>query len=256
MTSLLKKFHNYIKRKGFRLKLNQPLFWFFYTFQVPDLTRTFKQKIRPGMIVLDVGAHIGYYSLVSSRLVGKRGKVYAFEPEQENYNYLKENLRLTPHKNITIEKKAISINNDDLKLYISFDNPSDHQTYSDKTGREAHKIKAVSIDEYLQKENYKADFIKMDIQGFEAQVLPGMKKTLMKNEDIIFLTEFWAYGIAQSGSDPKKYLSNLQDMGFKFYKVLNCRVEEKPSSIMQILALCKEGEKKNNYFHIDLLCNR
>lgn len=85
----------------------------------PKTTSLFKKVIREGDIVVDVGAHIGYYTLLASRLVGDTGKVYAFEPEPRNYDLLLKNLELNNVKNVVAIKKAVSNKKGTLKFYLS-----------------------------------------------------------------------------------------------------------------------------------------
>jgi len=69
-------------------------------------TKLFKKYIKENMGVIDIGANIGYYSLLAAKLVGKNGKVYAFEPETANYKMLLKNIEINGYKNIVSEQKA------------------------------------------------------------------------------------------------------------------------------------------------------
>ena len=83
----------------------------------------FKRMVKPNMVVVDVGAHIGYYTLIASRIVGQGGKVFAFEPEPSNYNNLIQNVEMNKCKNVLTIEKAVSDNEDKAFLYVS-DNAS------------------------------------------------------------------------------------------------------------------------------------
>src|SRR5688572_13621160 len=75
-------------------------------------TRLFRELIRPGMVVVDVGANIGYFSLLASTLVGPTGRVYAFEPDPVNCALLRKNVRLNRVTNIEVIESALSDNED------------------------------------------------------------------------------------------------------------------------------------------------
>jgi hypothetical protein len=74
----------------------------------PNLTGLFKQAMEEGMVVVDVGAHIGYYTLIAAKLVGTKGKVYAFEPEPSNYRLLVRNIYENRYENVVAIPKAVA----------------------------------------------------------------------------------------------------------------------------------------------------
>ncbi len=73
-----------------------------------DYFNVLKQNIHTGDTVVDIGANIGYYTLLMSNLVGNGGKVFAFEPEPKNFEILQKNLELNQIKNVIVEQKAVS----------------------------------------------------------------------------------------------------------------------------------------------------
>ena len=73
-------------------------------------TQLFKEVVKGGYTVLDIGANIGYFTLLAARLVGKKGKVYAFEPEPRNYSMLLRNVTLNEYENVPGPSKFILLN--------------------------------------------------------------------------------------------------------------------------------------------------
>jgi len=185
----------------------------------PVHTKLLRQQIKKGDVVLDLGAHIGYYTLLMARLVGRKGKVYAFEPEPYNFELLKENVVLNNCKNVILVRKAVSGFNGKGKLYLSEDNRADHRIFNSQEKRKSIPIDSITLDEFFKNKDKKIDFIKMDIQGVEPLVLKGMHKILEKNKKLKLTTEFWPYGIQKSGSSPEKYLKQLCSLGFKIYNI-------------------------------------
>ena len=92
-------------------------------------TSWFLRIVKPGDTVVDAGANTGYYTLIGSRLVGDKGKVYAFEPEPANFELLQKNVRLNGLSNVVLERKALSNRNGTLKLFIADKNKGDHRIY-------------------------------------------------------------------------------------------------------------------------------
>ena len=88
---------------------------------------TLKQIIKPGSYVLDIGANIGFYSKILSKIVGNNGQVFCFEPDKINFNYLKKNTASL--KNTTLFNNAVSDKKDVIKVYKSKLLNFDHRTY-------------------------------------------------------------------------------------------------------------------------------
>ena len=178
----------------------------------PFVTAFALERIKPGMVVVDGGANIGYYTVQFARRVGEKGLVYAFEPAPENMLVLTENVEKNGHQNVRLCQYALSDKVGDLKLYLSSINAGDHRISKDDERRESVTIPGMALDDLP---NLKMpDFIKLDIQGAEAVALSGMKRVLFKRP-LSLLMEFWPYGLVQCGSDPAQLLQNLLDAGFR-----------------------------------------
>jgi FkbM family methyltransferase len=178
--------------------------------EIDFLTKT----IKPGMVVLDIGANIGFYTEIVSKLVGSTGKIHAFEPDSLNFQRLQK--KLLGCSNVNLVQKAVSINSENLKIYTSKVLNVDHRTYEVEDYDEVIEIPAVSIDEYLG-ENQHVDFIKMDIQGAEYFALKGMKSTILSNPNVIILMEFWPFGLGLAKSSARALLGLIQEYGLKMF---------------------------------------
>lgn len=147
--------------------------------------------IKPGMIVLDVGANFGYYTLLFSKLVGPSGKVIAFEPTQEYCRRLKGHLLRNKAENVTIVNKGLSKTAEEVEINIGECSATLHWS-CDFDPRIREKISLVALDEwwqeYIDDGNLdKLDFVKIDTDGHEPHFLLGALKTITRLRPIIHL---------------------------------------------------------------------
>lgn len=175
--------------------------------------------IKKGWTVLDVGANIGYYTLIFSKLVGETGKVFAFEPDPENFALLKRNVEENFCKNVVLVKKALSNITGKTKLFIDEENKGDHKTYDTRDGRKSIIVDSVSLDDFFINFKGKINFIKIDIQGGECLAFLGMKKLLSKQKNISIISEYWPYGLSNSGINPQDYIMQLRKSCFSLFQL-------------------------------------
>jgi FkbM family methyltransferase len=225
----------------------------------PYQTRFFQSRVSRGHVVLDIGAHIGYYTLIFARQVGVAGHVFAFEPEPQNFALLSKNVDINAYTNVTLVNKAVSDNTGKLRLFISEVNKGDHRTYDPHDGRGFYgphnsfiEVESIRLDDYFAGFNREVNFVKMDIQGAEYCALKGMASLLEKSPSVVLVTEFWPYGLALSGLEPQAFLELIMEIGFKI-----CYVDEKDgtiqrANIQELLDICTP---ENRHF-VSLVCKR
>ena len=142
-----------------------------------------KKTLKKDNVFIDIGANIGAYTLIASKLVEKTGMVIAFEPVNTINKMLIENIMMNDLTNITVEKKAVYDQNTNLELFISNEQNmgmSSILNHSHESG-EKQKIEAITLDNYVQlKKLAKIDLVKIDIEGAEIHALKGMKQSLVK----------------------------------------------------------------------------
>jgi FkbM family methyltransferase len=214
----------------------------------PEETRFLEKALRPGMVFVDIGAHIGYYTVIASGLVGSTGKVFAFEPDPGNFKLLQENVAENHCQNVITDRKAIAASTKPLNLYRSSSNFGDHRTYEPRgdaiqqpgTRRSAVAVEALSLDDYFAGSPTRVDFLKMDIQGSEYDAFIGMRKTLKHNSHVTILTEFWPMGLEQAGVAPRVYLDEVRASGFRIYRLEQGRTQE--TSDTEILSRLSDGD--------------
>ena len=132
-----------------------------------------KVKPEPGDIVFDVGAYIGDTSLWFSKLIGPEGKVYAFEPEPTNFKSLSSNVRRNEVKNVLPLQLALSDQEEEMVV------TSGGGGSTLVKSQEGTSVKVTTIDNFLKANDLPSvDFIKMDVEGHELNVLTGAKRTI------------------------------------------------------------------------------
>ena len=183
----------------------------------PFETEICKRDIKPGDIIVDIGANIGYYTLIFARLVGSKGKVYAFEPDPTNFELLRANVEANGYKNVVLEQKAVSSKEWEATLHLSQGNLGDHRLYDSLDDRDTILVEAIALDRYFENIEREIDFIKMDIQGAEPGAFAGMISLVENNDKLKMTTEFWPAGLQRFGTSGADYLDMLENSGFHLY---------------------------------------
>ncbi len=181
----------------------------------------FREKLETGMTVIDIGANIGYYTIIAGKRIGVNGKVFAFEPEENNFSLLTRNISLNKLNNVAIFKIALADKTGEKSLYLDDNNRGHHSLSSQKPETEKRvMVMTDTLDNILEKSgSLRVDLIKMDIEGAEFLALEGMAKTLASNPELIIFTEFYPQAIGRLGRSPLQFLKNLVKLGFSLSEI-------------------------------------
>ena len=217
-----------------------------------NTVKYFKENIKPGMTVIDIGAHIGYYTLIFSKLVGPNGKVFAFEPEKENFLLLEKN---TCHlKNVERHEKAVSDKNGSIDFFKIIGSTGCHSVLPPQIDNEKITVESITIDSFLEKKSInKVDFLKIDIEGAELLALKGMEALIKKSKKLSVVAEFNPEGLKNSDTKPAEFLENLEKMGFKIFKISSTSIA--PLDAKKGIAGIDFYHAKNAYTNILLIKN-
>lgn len=176
----------------------------------PFMTELFVRALRPGLTVLDIGAHLGYYTLLAAR-AGAR--VYAFEPDQRTFACLTRNVRANGFTGrVTLVPKAVSDRPSRVPFFLT-DNPAHSGLLDDATRGRTTIVDQICLDEFLG-DAVTADIIKMDIQGAELLGLRGMERTLARSGGLTMFIECWPEGLRAAGASANELIAYLHDRGF------------------------------------------
>ncbi len=164
----------------------------------PFTTKRIKKEIKKGMIVVDVGASIGYFTLLLARCVGKKGKVFSFEPTPNQFPYLLNNIKANGYSDRVMALNIAAWDNKDGVKMPPIDKKFD--------------CSSTPVDDILKEEGVidKIDFIKIDVDGSEAHVLRGLKKTFEANPNLQIMFEYYSRCLIECGEDPKEVVKMVE----------------------------------------------
>jgi FkbM family methyltransferase len=185
-----------------------------------------RQRIRPGMTVLDLGAHNGYFTLLFSRLVGSSGRVYAFEPHEPTCRLLRRNLRRARHDNVTVVPCAVA-DRPGTAPFFEMSLAGTHSLF-DVARFDPHftllqqgVTECITVDEFLAAQgNPAVQFIKMDIEGAEPKALRGMTETICRCRELAMVVEFNSCFLRAGGCAPSVFLQQLAALGFTAHVIV------------------------------------
>lgn len=183
-----------------------------------DTTALFKKIIKPGMTVVDIGAHIGYYTSLFAKLVGPKGRVYAFEADSDNFLLLQKNT--SRYKNVIPVPRAVSGQSGFIKFYKIKDSTGCHSVIPSDNAEET-SVPAVSLDDYISQENLKVDAVKIDIEGGEPLAFTGMEKLFSQVDNFSLIMEFSPQALKSSGINPLEFLQKIKNYGFSVSQIFS-----------------------------------
>lgn len=179
-----------------------------------DKQMLFQEYVKPGMVVYDIGANVGFYTLLSSVLTGNSGKVFAFEPVSRNLSYISKHLELNKINNTVVIDKAVSDEIKKLKFTFSSNPSMGHFSENGEI-----EVETISLDEFVKQGNPPPDLMKMDIEGAEFAALNGAREILKEKNPIIFLA-------THSDETKKKCLELLKEFGYRIQIIGNVSNEK------------------------------
>ncbi len=178
-----------------------------------DKQKLIQQIIKPGMVVWDVGANAGFYTLAFSRLTGREGIVYSFEPLGSNMENLRRHIKLNGLTNTRVVQCGLS----DKEGLTGFDTSISHQKGFLSDSCDSYLVPTITADGFLaQRPEAVPDVLKIDIEGAESAMLEGARQLLITHRPLLLL--------ALHGADQvKKCYQILEEVG---YKVVERSVDE------------------------------
>ncbi len=186
----------------------------------PPVTKIFQQYLRPGMVALDIGANIGYFSLLAASLVGSGGLVYAWEPAPSNVRLLYASQLANGFNNIQIVQAAAT-DRTRLLRYFSASSNGNVATLEDGCREDvigAETVMGLRIDDLLP-QDARVGFVKIDVEGHEFRAISGARQMLERSRPVV-VSEFSPFGLRQSSDvDGQEYLEFFVRLGYDLFVI-------------------------------------
>ncbi len=160
-----------------------PYFLFPYVFGTHEreVIAWYRQYLREGMCVVDIGAYVGYHTIRFARLVGRTGKVVAFEPYSPSFEILKRNVQRAKLTNVVLEQKAVSGQNGYVTLHIADSWAGNSLIKVDGRHNQGCQVEGVTLEDYFGGDET-LDLVKIDAEGSELAILQGMRSLIAKGK--------------------------------------------------------------------------
>ena len=210
----------------------------------PEVTAVLLRVLQPGDFALDIGAGIGWFTLMMSQLVGEQGRVLAFEPTESTYERLRSHLALNNIMNVEAHRKALWKTDTTLPFYLNDDditgscawNPADFfsNIKTREKGAKNIEVQACALDTVLQSANPK--LIKSDTEGAELVIFQGMHDLNVNTVPYIVL-ELNPFGMQELGSNTEELRSYLWQRGYDAFFIAEDRLPAliPPNTIIRYL---------------------
>lgn len=200
----------------------------------------FEEALKPGMTVVDGGAHIGLYSLLASRRVGVYGTVIAFEPDPYNYRTLVLNARANRCGNLVILQKALSDTSGKRQFFQYPSTISSSLVHREGVDRGlAVEIETAALDTELPALRGSSVLVKLDIEGAEVLALRGMRDFLRRQDRVVLFLEVHPSILCQAGFVSEDVLHELEALGFRVHLVDESRHTLLPVHELPVLGKAK-----------------
>ncbi|MBU1626248.1 FkbM family methyltransferase [bacterium] len=201
----------------------------------PVQTSWIKECLEIGDTFIDLGASFGWYTTIASQLVGKMGKIYAFEPSPVAYQTLLQTIKENKIKNVSLFQIAVGDKAGVIDIYLP---PQESSLYSpsilflDNTYSKF-KVQMIPLDEFkpIAYNNNELKLIKIDIEGFEPNAIDGMGKLLLSGRVQNIFCEFNTGWLRRNKCTSDELFERIIKFDFEVYKKTECVIGTEPDNI-------------------------
>lgn len=176
-----------------------------------------------GDTFFDVGANAGLYTIIAAKCVGENGHVYAFEPGERELKLLLHNIRINDINNVTVVQSAVSNIKGNVNFAISVDGAMNSLLKTNHPSQKIQKwqqVEVTTLDDIVEELSVKkVNFLKIDVEGAEKQVLDGAKILLESQKEIVVLFEASDLNALNFGYSVKDFLLEIISSGFFVYQL-------------------------------------
>lgn len=212
--------------------------------------KLFKRALEPGMRVLDIGANIGYYTLLAAKAVGSTGKVFAFEADPENARFLSHNVALNGVADtVTVIPKAAASRSGTVRFFSNRANSVLSSLIVEGEATDAVEVECTTVDAAISPHE-RIDVVKLDVEGGEVDALRGMSETISRMDRLILFVECCPYVLALAGGSVTELLDELERHGFRVHLIQE-RLKDVTTDLSEIFAAERSGSEK---YYVNLYC--
>jgi len=190
-----------------------------------DVTFAVYDILKPGDVFIDVGAHIGWFTLLGAKIVGPEGRIISVEPETKNLKWLKQNIKLNNiNENTYVFEVAITSEYGPVTLYLNDDNDGGHSLWSvgnhpfnekSAENRKKVKVQGIPLDDLCRSENIsEIKLLKIDTEGAEVEVLTGASQLLADGKIKNIIAEVNEFGLIQMGTTKEDMRLIMENFGY------------------------------------------
>jgi FkbM family methyltransferase len=236
------------KKDGARLTVPWASVPAYFPQHEPGSVRWLAKRLSPGSVAIDVGAHIGYFTVLMARLVGRQGRVYAVEPAQDNLSFLHRNVKQNRLDNVTVVPCAAG--RDSTVRALRLGTNSDGYGFYTPLKETIRTVPTaqVRLDELVQGP---VDLIKIDVEGAEFEVLEGTANLLRHNPNLSLIVEWSPLCLSQAGYGAHELPDYLRKKGFAPFVVDD--VSHGSRSVEEVLELLDSGSL-HLFWYCNLIC--
>lgn len=184
--------------------------------------------LQTGDTFIDIGAHVGYFSMLASAIVGETGRVYAFEPERSNFDHLVEHIALNGVGNVIPMHMAVGAAPAVADFFVNADNDGGHALW--EVGRHpfnersrqgvpnTRKVPVTSLDYLFAHQDMRSlKAIKIDAEGAELAILIGARKLFAKHPVPFIVAEVNRFGLESMGASERLLRGTMSEIGYETY---------------------------------------
>ena len=206
----------------------------------PFETELLRRSLAPGSRFLDVGANLGYFTVLAAAWVGEAGHVYAFEPEPRNFALLESNVALNGlSPQTTLSRTALSENAGSGRLALHPDNLGDHQLVAHADAGNTIPVELVAGVDWFAGKEHRLDVVKIDVQGAEHAVIKGLLPLLAASgAGLHMLVELTPHSLRAAGTSGAELIASLETLQLPFHIVDHMEHRLVPSTARELATWC------------------